>query len=143
MCFSSDPRCFGPLGKFRHNIEISTKTARASRLSVSCDYGFRLKNCSEFTRKYLCWSLPFNKVTDWENSQNSLENTCSGILFLIKLQVGGTIPTSNYWHIYILFIAPLIIKPRLSTSFIQCAQNQTRQGSLLNVVKVYGFCSSI
>ena len=36
--FLSDPRCFGPLGKFQHNIEISIKTARVSRLSVSCDY---------------------------------------------------------------------------------------------------------
>ena len=31
--FLSNPWCFGPLGKFRHNIEISTKTARVSRLS--------------------------------------------------------------------------------------------------------------
>ena len=30
---------FGRLGKFQHNIKISIKTARASRLSVSCDYG--------------------------------------------------------------------------------------------------------
>ena len=36
--FLSDPRCFGPLGKFQHNIEISIKTARVSRLSVSVDY---------------------------------------------------------------------------------------------------------
>ena len=37
--FLSDPRCFGPLGKFQRNIEISIKTACVSRLSVSCDYG--------------------------------------------------------------------------------------------------------
>ena len=37
--FWSHPRCFGPLGKFQHNIKISVKTARVSRLSVSCDYG--------------------------------------------------------------------------------------------------------
>ena len=30
--------CFGPLGKFQHNIKISIKTARVSRLSVSYDY---------------------------------------------------------------------------------------------------------
>ena len=36
--FWSHPRCFGPLGKFQHNIKISTKTARVSRLSVSYDY---------------------------------------------------------------------------------------------------------
>ena len=40
----SDPRCFGPLGKFQHNIEISIRTARVSRLSVSCDYA----------RSYVC-----------------------------------------------------------------------------------------
>ena len=33
----SSPGC-GPLGKFEHNIKISIKTARVSRLSVSCDY---------------------------------------------------------------------------------------------------------
>ena len=42
MFFLSDPRCFGPLGKFQHNIKVSSKTARVSRLSVSYDYGF---NC--------------------------------------------------------------------------------------------------
>ena len=31
--FWSDPRCFGPLGKFQYNIEISMKTDRVSRLS--------------------------------------------------------------------------------------------------------------
>ena len=36
--FWSHPRCFGPLGKFHHNIKISIKTARVSRLSFSCDY---------------------------------------------------------------------------------------------------------
>ena len=40
MFFWSHPRCLGPLGKFQHNIEISIKTARVSRLSVSCDYAF-------------------------------------------------------------------------------------------------------
>ena len=38
MFFWSHPRCFGPLGKFQHNIKISIKTARVSRLSASCDY---------------------------------------------------------------------------------------------------------
>ena len=36
--FWSHPRCFGPLGKFQHNIKISIKTVRVSRLSVSWDY---------------------------------------------------------------------------------------------------------
>ena len=39
MYFWSHPRCFGSLGKFQHNIKISIKTARVSRLSVSCDHG--------------------------------------------------------------------------------------------------------
>ena len=39
MFFWSHPRCFGPLGKFQHNIKISIKTVCVSRLSVSCDYG--------------------------------------------------------------------------------------------------------
>ena len=37
--FWSHPRCFGPQGKFQHNVKISLKMARFSRLSVSCDYG--------------------------------------------------------------------------------------------------------
>ena len=36
----SHPQCLGPLGKFQHNIQISIKTARVSRLSVSCGHGF-------------------------------------------------------------------------------------------------------
>ena len=36
--FWSHPRCFGSLGKFQHNIKISIKTTRVSRLSVSYDY---------------------------------------------------------------------------------------------------------
>ena len=37
--FWSHPWCFGPLGKFQHNIKISIETARVSRLSVSCGDG--------------------------------------------------------------------------------------------------------
>ena len=37
--FWSHPQCFGPLAKFQHNIKISIKTTRVSRLSVSYDYG--------------------------------------------------------------------------------------------------------
>ena len=40
----SHPRCFGPLGKFQHNMKISIKTARVSRLSVSCDYAITQSN---------------------------------------------------------------------------------------------------
>ena len=38
--FWSHPRCFGPLGKLQHNIKISIKTTRVSRLSVSYDSVF-------------------------------------------------------------------------------------------------------
>ena len=38
--FWSHPRCFRPLGKFKHNIKISIKTARISRLSVSYDSAY-------------------------------------------------------------------------------------------------------
>ena len=38
MLFWSLPRCFGPIGKFQHNIKISIKKARVSRLYVSYDY---------------------------------------------------------------------------------------------------------
>ena len=46
--FLSHPRCFGPLGKFQHNIKISIKTARVSRQSVSYDYV--LTNISQIKR---------------------------------------------------------------------------------------------
>ena len=36
--FWGHPRCFGPLGKFQHNIKISIKTDGVSRLSVFCHY---------------------------------------------------------------------------------------------------------
>ena len=38
LCFWSHHRCFELLGKFQHDIKISVKMARVSRLSVSCDY---------------------------------------------------------------------------------------------------------
>ena len=37
--FWSHPRCFGLLRKIKHNIKVSIKTARVSRLSASSDYG--------------------------------------------------------------------------------------------------------
>ena len=51
--FWSYPRCFGPLGKFQHNIKISIKTACVSRLPVSCDYcktGVNELQCLHFCR---------------------------------------------------------------------------------------------
>ena len=45
-----------------------------------------LRNLAKFTRKHLCQSLFFNKVTGAEISQNSQENTCVRVSFLMKLQ---------------------------------------------------------
>ena len=39
--FEVIPGIFGLLRKFQHNIKISVKAARVSRLSVSCDYDSR------------------------------------------------------------------------------------------------------
>ena len=38
LLFLIDSLCFSPVGKFQHDIEISIKTARVSRLSISCNY---------------------------------------------------------------------------------------------------------
>ena len=38
MFFLTHPRWFEPLSKFQHNIKISIKMVRVSRLSVSYDY---------------------------------------------------------------------------------------------------------
>ena len=64
--FWSHPRCFGPLGKFQHNIKISIKTARVSRLSVSCDYGvFSFKLFSSLILFFLFNSLmSFSKLLE-------------------------------------------------------------------------------
>ena len=42
LLFLGHPWCFGPLGKFQHNIKIS-RTAHVSRLSVSRDCGYMKK----------------------------------------------------------------------------------------------------
>ena len=44
--FWSHLRCFGPLCKFQHNIKISIKMTRVSRLSVFYDYGLIQKKSS-------------------------------------------------------------------------------------------------
>ena len=53
--FRSHPRCFGPLRKFQHNIKISIKTARVSRLSVSHGYGMIYIGCKP--PKTFCYEL--------------------------------------------------------------------------------------
>ena len=61
--FWSHPRCFGPLGKFQHNIKISIKTARVSRLSASYGYDgtqhvqLTLSNLKTVMTYYLCACL--------------------------------------------------------------------------------------
>ena len=53
MFFEVIPRCFRPLGKFHHNIEISIKTAHNSGLSVSFGYGKTEKNSDLLYSKIL------------------------------------------------------------------------------------------
>ena len=55
LSFWSYPQYFGSLGKFQHNIKISIKTARVSRLSVSCDYAWIKLSC-----KTCFWLLTLN-----------------------------------------------------------------------------------
>ena len=63
---------------------------RSSHLDVFCKKG-ALRSFSKFTGKHLRQSLFFNKVACLkkiflEISQNSRENTCASVSFLIKLQ---------------------------------------------------------
>ena len=44
------------------------------------------KNLSKFLGKHLFQNLVFNYVVGWEISQNSQENICNSVSFLIKLQ---------------------------------------------------------
>ena len=48
-------QCFGLFGKFQLNIKTSIKTARVSRLSISCDYDLSKQRytCSVTSCKYL------------------------------------------------------------------------------------------
>ena len=80
--FWSHPRCFGPLGKFQHNIKISIKTARVSRLSVSCDYGLmrlRCRNSGDLVTILICEhekmsNLAWKKPAKWRLS--TAKNQC-------------------------------------------------------------------
>ena len=68
----SHPRCFGPLGKFQHNMKISIKTARVFRLSVSYEYAYTKRN-------------EFHKNDAQKISQFMLQgNTNSGVGHLFK-----------------------------------------------------------
>ena len=51
-----------------------------------------LKNLSKFLGKHLYQNLAFNYVVGWEISQNSQENICASVSFLIKLQAGKKNP---------------------------------------------------
>ena len=59
MFFRGHPRCFGPLGKFQHNIKISIKTARVSRLYVSYDHS---DNKTNFPHKLLLTNRQFSNL---------------------------------------------------------------------------------
>ena len=67
--FWSHPRCFGPLGKFQHNIKIYIKTARVSRLSVSCDYDGIACHDNELVLKRLHQLEKKPAITFWINLQ--------------------------------------------------------------------------
>ena len=94
MFFWSHLRCFGPLGKFQHNIKISIKTARVSRLSVSYDYVLRqLVVFGAYSKKNLVKSVMGRAAVStarlfWENhplSKNS-KNSLRWSQFLIVTQ---------------------------------------------------------
>ena len=59
MFFLKSSPVFGLLSKFQHNIMISIKTARVSRLSVFCDY-----DLIKVTRKILA------KLEEYKNSSD-------------------------------------------------------------------------
>ena len=85
MIFWSHPRCFGPLGKFQHDIKISIKTACVSRLSVSCDYvfnqGFKLRSQSALKN----WKFKKERFPGWQRSYSTkMKGKC---VFLTKILV--------------------------------------------------------
>ena len=75
MFFWSHPWCFGPLGKFQHNIKISVNTARVSRLSVSYDYDHTFKGEGErkiqprIKRFYS--DIGIKRIQKWLNSKEN------------------------------------------------------------------------
>ena len=68
-----------------------------------------LKISQNSQKIYLYRSLIFNEVVGWKISQNSQENTCAPVSFLMKLQAKGTSSTSN--HYYTRIFGTLIRKP--------------------------------
>ena len=72
MFFWSHPRCFGPLGKFQHNIKISIETACVSRLSVSYDYGFTYQTFCLTRQKFLTSVRYFDSCVTTTYSQSRL-----------------------------------------------------------------------
>ena len=131
-----------------------------------------LKSFPKFTRKQLCWSLVLKEASGWKISQIPQINNCAGILFLIKLQTGGTTSTPNLWcihlssfrRLHVIFLHHLHCVPSLTIGncgncwhsatnishvkscgdrFRKKSQNQTRQGSLLKDVELNRFFSSI
>ena len=93
--FWSHPRCFGPLGKFQHNIKISIKTARVSRLCVSYDYG-RIKT---WDAQYCCLNPNYNltqviNITVIEKSIQSFIHKFSKCFF--KYLITGRLDNSYY-----------------------------------------------
>ena len=63
--------------------------------------------------------------------QSSQENTCAAVLFLIKLETGGTIPTSNCWYTCILHLSILLFSLLLFrveyALFIICPVREKRE----------------
>ena len=61
------PRCFGLRGKFQHNIKVSVKAARVSRLSVSCDYALNnsVIDLCNVIRKYFQPITMMNFIMWW------------------------------------------------------------------------------
>ena len=93
LFFLSHPRCLGRSVNF--NItKISIKTARVSRLSVSCDYGYTQKNnfciMNEIKLVYHC--LEYWKILSHWTSQPVI--TCSKLTIMVSERL------ASFWYPY-------------------------------------------
>ena len=68
------------LNFFPQNSQENTTAGVSFLIKLQTEKFFKIH------KKYLCWTLEFNKVTGWKISQNSQENTYAAFSFLIKFQ---------------------------------------------------------
>ena len=128
MFFWSHPRCFGPLGKFQHNIKISIKTARVSRLSVSYDYAF----IDISSRPEIFFKILQNQEETQSLLVQKVANRCFPVNFVKFLRTSffyGTLPVVFFTACLLIrvFVQGALRKRQLLGSFVEDPKRRSRK----------------